>query len=73
MGVNSTNESGKPNNQKQKSHSRKLLRRNVSSNRPSCKNDAAKIQFFMVFHAKFTANYAFLPLFLALCIYKTTP
>lgn len=44
MGVNSTNESGKPKNQKQKSHSRKLLRRNLSSNRPSCKNDAAKIQ-----------------------------
>ena len=41
-----TNESGKPNNQKQKSHSRKLLRRNLSSNRPSCKNDAAKIQIF---------------------------
>ena len=46
MGINSTNESGKPNNQKQKSHSRKLLRRNLSSNRPSCKNDAAKIQIF---------------------------
>ena len=44
MGINSTNESGKPNNQKQKNHSRKLLRRNLSSNRPSCKNDAAKIQ-----------------------------
>ena len=29
---------------KQKSHSRKLLRRNLSSNRPSCKNDATKIQ-----------------------------
>jgi len=27
---------------KQKSHSRKLLRRSLSSNRPSCKNDAAK-------------------------------
>ena len=44
MGVNSTNESGKPNNQKQKSHSRKLLRRNLSSNKPSRENDAAKIQ-----------------------------
>ena len=41
-----TNESGKPNNQKQKNHSRKLLMRNLSSNRPSCKNDAAKIQIF---------------------------
>ena len=30
--------------EKQKSHSRKLLRRSLSSNRPSCKNDAAKIQ-----------------------------
>ena len=39
-----TNESEKQNKQKQKSHSRKLLRRNLSSNRPSCKNDAAKIQ-----------------------------
>ena len=29
---------------KQKSHSRKLLRRNLSSNRPSCKNDDTKIQ-----------------------------
>lgn len=29
---------------KQKSHSRKLLRRSLSSNRPSCKNDTAKIQ-----------------------------
>ena len=46
MGINGTNESGKPNNQKQKNHSRKLLRRNLSSNRPSCKNDAAKIQIF---------------------------
>ena len=27
-----------------KNHSRKLLRRSLSSNRPSCKNDAAKIQ-----------------------------
>lgn len=41
-----TNESEKQNKQKQKSHSRKLLRRNLSSNRPSCKNDAAKIQIF---------------------------
>ena len=32
--------------QETKSHSRKLLRRNLSSNRPSCKNDAAKIQIF---------------------------
>ena len=39
-----TNESGKPNNQKQKSHSRKLLRRSLSSNKPSRENDAAKIQ-----------------------------
>ena len=31
---------------KQKNHSRKLLRRSLSSNRPSCKNDAAKIQIF---------------------------
>lgn len=46
MGINSTNESEKQNKQKQKSHSRKLLRRNLSSNRPSCKNDAAKIQIF---------------------------
>ena len=29
---------------KQKNHSRKLLRRSLSSNKPSCKNDAAKIQ-----------------------------
>jgi len=41
-----TNESEKPNKQKQKSHFRKLLRRNLSSNRPSCKNDATKIQIF---------------------------
>ena len=39
-----TNESKKSNRQKQKSHSRKLLRRSLSSNKPSCKNDAAKIQ-----------------------------
>lgn len=39
-----TKEIGKPNKGKQKNHSRKLLRRNLSSNRPSCKNDAAKIQ-----------------------------
>ncbi len=44
MGINSTNESGKPNNQKQKSHSHELSRRNLSSNLPSRKNDAAKIQ-----------------------------
>lgn len=44
MGVNSTNESEKQNNQKQKSHSRKLLRRSLSSNKPSRENDAAKIQ-----------------------------
>ena len=29
---------------KQKNHSRKLLRRSLSSNKPSCENDAAKIQ-----------------------------
>ena len=39
-----TKEIGKLNKEKQKNHSRKLLRRNLSSNRPSCKNDAAKIQ-----------------------------
>ena len=39
-----TNENGKPNNQKQKKHSRKLLRRSLSSNKPSRENDAAKIQ-----------------------------
>ena len=39
-----TKEIGKLNKGKQKNHSRKLLRRNLSSNRPSCKNDAAKIQ-----------------------------
>ena len=43
-----TNESEKQNKQKQKSHSRKLLRRNLSSNRPSCKNDAAKIQIIRI-------------------------
>jgi hypothetical protein len=44
MGVNSTNESEKQNKQKQKSHSHELSRRNLSSNLPSRKNDAAKIQ-----------------------------
>ena len=39
-----TKEIGKLNKEKQKNHSRKLLRRNLSSNRPSCKNDVAKIQ-----------------------------
>lgn len=39
-----TKEIGKLNKEKQKNHSRKLLRRNLSSDRPSCKNDAAKIQ-----------------------------
>ena len=39
-----TNESEKQNKQKQKSHSRKLLRRSLSSNKPSRENDAAKIQ-----------------------------
>ena len=40
--LSKTDENGKTN--KQKNHSRKLLRRSLSSNRPSCKNDAAKIQ-----------------------------
>lgn len=43
-GQSKTKEIGKLNKEKQKNHSRKLLRRNLSSNRPSCKNDAAKIQ-----------------------------
>ena len=44
MGINSTNEIEQANNQKQKIHSRKLLRRSLSSNKPSRENDAAKIQ-----------------------------
>ena len=40
--LSKTDENGKTN--KQKNHSRKLLRRSLSSNRPSCKNDVAKIQ-----------------------------
>ena len=41
-----TNENGKANDQKQKIISTNCIRRNLSSNRPSCENDTAKIHIF---------------------------